>query len=196
MKKYLTLVIGLDGSPSASFWRETVLSINSLAVMETSADGFWQQARLDIEIMATSLVVYPLGLPPPIGLAQSYRFLPRAEYAPLVIVPPALDPRNWPDELGGAERAPKGVDDLRRQSQEYPVTLYMWRSVFVEVLRVVVSELQQPYIRVGFHCKTIGYIRSDVQKVIRAFLTAYQEFVEQLNEAGIFVTPARPDDIL
>jgi len=170
------LLIGIGGSIRQQLWRDAAAAIDDLWLLSLHKTEYWIDAGLDLEIMAPSLVVAPLGLALPVDCARTYEFAADSGYAPIVIVPPTLNPTHWPTGL--PDPPAPGVPDLGmyRQRYSYEIALYMWRQIFCELQRIRAKKGKT--LSIGFHCDTIAYYSSDGQADLRAFQDAYAEIAD------------------
>jgi len=172
-KRSPRLLVGIGGSIRQQLWREAAASIDDLWLLSLHKTEFWIDAGLDVEIMAPSLVVAPLGLVLPVEKAKTYEFAADSGYAPIVIVPPTLNLEHWPKGL--PEPPSSSVPDLGmyRQRYSYEIALFMWRQIFDELQHV--RSDRGGTMAIGFHCDTIAYYSSDGAEDLRAFHDAYLE---------------------
>jgi hypothetical protein len=162
--------------------------------MEAEKLGMGPECNLDVEIMGTSLVVIPLGLPPPMNEARVFWNLDGIDassirYAPVVIVPPVLDFQNPPEELAAraqAEKVPLRAEDPWTEDTVFLAADYSWRRVF-DALCEVLDQSHKERHRVGFHCDAMAsqLPYSQEEAYLAAFDTAFSEFLNQTTRIGI-----------
>jgi hypothetical protein len=164
--------VGTGGWEGGDVWRRLAERIPTLRIIDEPRDQFLKLAALDIEIMATSMVVMKFDKNPPHPDAGCYRFETGSGWTPIVVVPPAYPAENWPADLPPLKDAT--ADGLRSffKKYGYEVALHSWTKVLSVVSRLRHDE----DLRVGFHCKSIGYFNIGTEVVARAFERAYSNY--------------------
>lgn len=180
-------VIGVTATERGQLWRRAIERIETVTPVDIPTRDFTRQIKPEIEVMATSMVCVRLGWEAPKRGARSYHFSAGEGYAPLVVVPPVLDPKCLPEELKRVLQD-SGTEDIHIgfRCRGYDVALYIWKTLNEELIR----ELDQRTggtCRVGFHCETIGYWGESEEEDIRAFAQSHQQFVQRLRSAGVSI---------
>ena len=171
------MYIGIGGSNNQVPWINLAERLPTLHIIDDTGQRgmtFGRKFGLDVEIMASSLVVARLDLPSPGKEAGLYHIPQNPEYAPAVVVPPVLAFDDWPDELRKpTDSSPIGFKAfILEQSSE--LLRYDWKMIFkkiAEIKRESASDL-----RIGFHIDTLGFFSSSPTEIAQDFGIAYLEY--------------------
>jgi hypothetical protein len=153
-------------------WRRLAARVPTLRIIEAGKGEFLDRAALDIEIMATSMVVMKFDKKPPYNDAGCYQ-IDASGWAKTVVVPPVYSYKDWPSDLPPIEDDSEAGRSDYFENYGYEFDLHNW----TKVLSAVSNLRQGADLRVGFHCDTIGYFKADPAEVAQAFEQAYAGYL-------------------
>ena len=176
------LYIGISDPIKHGSWLRLSNRSKSLYVVydaDRKGASFGRRIQLDIEIIGSSFVAMKYGVTPPAEEAGSFRSLDENIFPPVVVVPPALSPEKWPEEL------PIWTDDRGETSAAYmdahgyEVSIFCWTKVLDKVAQL---KRDEPSLRAGLHTDTIGYFNLTDKQQTSAFEIAYADYCKKLAE--------------